>query len=205
MLTKLMKICILFLACDLSLYQCRIYGVHDEAKDKDFELELSWVCDESKRQHEKVYTRDKHAFSLDKQNLPYHVKYELCYRAVNTGSRRPRGAGEGSRPGSARGDGRRLETADHDALESYLHYSMLDRSIIYNHITTLCNRLEAARQFHFNVEPPQEKNVVLCSSIAVTYCLLLIYDEPHSLLFAQPLYLIQIVIYCPRSQIICER
>ncbi|CAJ1947820.1 unnamed protein product [Sphenostylis stenocarpa] len=31
-----------------------IYGVHDEAKDKDFELEMSWVCDESKRQHEKV-------------------------------------------------------------------------------------------------------------------------------------------------------
>ena len=34
--------------------QCRIYGVHDEAKDKAFELELSWICDESKRQHEKV-------------------------------------------------------------------------------------------------------------------------------------------------------
>lgn len=31
-----------------------IYGVHDEAKDKDFELEMSWVCDESNRQHEKV-------------------------------------------------------------------------------------------------------------------------------------------------------
>uniref|UniRef100_A0A0E0KQP4 Proteasome subunit alpha type n=1 Tax=Oryza punctata TaxID=4537 RepID=A0A0E0KQP4_ORYPU len=31
-----------------------VYGVHDEAKDKDFELELSWVCDESKRQHEKA-------------------------------------------------------------------------------------------------------------------------------------------------------
>ncbi|XP_066307085.1 proteasome subunit alpha type-3-like [Miscanthus floridulus] len=31
-----------------------IYGVHDEAKDKAFELELSWICDESKRQHEKV-------------------------------------------------------------------------------------------------------------------------------------------------------
>ncbi|KAG8068228.1 hypothetical protein GUJ93_ZPchr0005g15141 [Zizania palustris] len=31
-----------------------IYGVHDEAKDKAFELELSWVCDESNRQHEKV-------------------------------------------------------------------------------------------------------------------------------------------------------
>ncbi|XP_042060543.1 proteasome subunit alpha type-3-like isoform X2 [Salvia splendens] len=31
-----------------------IYGVHDEAKDKAFELELSWVCDESNCQHEKV-------------------------------------------------------------------------------------------------------------------------------------------------------
>jgi len=31
-----------------------IYGVHDEAKDKAFELELSWICDESKRQHQKV-------------------------------------------------------------------------------------------------------------------------------------------------------
>ncbi|KAK4346123.1 hypothetical protein RND71_036299 [Anisodus tanguticus] len=31
-----------------------IYGVHDEAKDKVFELEMSWVCDESNRQHQKV-------------------------------------------------------------------------------------------------------------------------------------------------------
>lgn len=31
-----------------------IYGVHDEAKDKAFELELSWICDESNRQHQKV-------------------------------------------------------------------------------------------------------------------------------------------------------
>ncbi|PSR90100.1 Proteasome subunit alpha type-3 like [Actinidia chinensis var. chinensis] len=31
-----------------------IYKVHDEAKDKAFELEMSWICDESKRQHEKV-------------------------------------------------------------------------------------------------------------------------------------------------------
>lgn len=31
-----------------------IYGVHDEAKDKDFELEMSWVCDDSNRQHVKV-------------------------------------------------------------------------------------------------------------------------------------------------------
>nr|GME21568.1 proteasome subunit alpha type-3-like [Ipomoea batatas] len=31
-----------------------IYGIHDEAKDKAFELEMSWVCDESNRQHQKV-------------------------------------------------------------------------------------------------------------------------------------------------------
>lgn len=31
-----------------------IYAVHDEAKDKAFELEMSWVCDESDRQHQKV-------------------------------------------------------------------------------------------------------------------------------------------------------
>ncbi|XP_078441161.1 20S proteasome alpha subunit G1 [Wolffia australiana] len=31
-----------------------IYGIHDEAKDKAFELEMSWVCDESDRQHQKV-------------------------------------------------------------------------------------------------------------------------------------------------------
>lgn len=35
---------------------CSIYGVHDEAKDKAFELEMSWVCDESNRQHQKVVT-----------------------------------------------------------------------------------------------------------------------------------------------------
>lgn len=28
--------------------------VHDELKDKNFELELSWVCKESKGLHEKV-------------------------------------------------------------------------------------------------------------------------------------------------------
>ncbi|TYI25889.1 proteasome subunit alpha type-3-like isoform X2 [Gossypium arboreum] len=31
-----------------------IYKLHDEAKDKAFELEMSWVCDESKQQHQKV-------------------------------------------------------------------------------------------------------------------------------------------------------
>jgi len=28
-----------------------IYKLHDDVKDKDFELELSWVCDESERKH----------------------------------------------------------------------------------------------------------------------------------------------------------
>ncbi|EFJ26434.1 hypothetical protein SELMODRAFT_270930 [Selaginella moellendorffii] len=31
-----------------------IYGVHDEAKDKAFELEMSWICDESNKEHQKV-------------------------------------------------------------------------------------------------------------------------------------------------------
>jgi len=31
-----------------------IYSVHDEAKDKAFELEMSWVCDESNREHQRV-------------------------------------------------------------------------------------------------------------------------------------------------------
>jgi len=31
-----------------------IYGSHDETKDKAFELEMSWVCDESDRQHVRV-------------------------------------------------------------------------------------------------------------------------------------------------------
>lgn len=31
-----------------------IYLVHDELKDKNFELELSWVCKDSNGFHEKV-------------------------------------------------------------------------------------------------------------------------------------------------------
>jgi len=31
-----------------------IYLIHDDVKDKDFELELSWVCDESNRMHQLV-------------------------------------------------------------------------------------------------------------------------------------------------------
>lgn len=31
-----------------------VYRLHDQSKDKDFELELSWVCEESKRMHQMV-------------------------------------------------------------------------------------------------------------------------------------------------------
>ena len=31
-----------------------IHTVHDEAKDKPFELEMSWVCDETGKRHERV-------------------------------------------------------------------------------------------------------------------------------------------------------
>jgi len=31
-----------------------IYSVHDDVKDKDFELELSWVCEESGWVHKQV-------------------------------------------------------------------------------------------------------------------------------------------------------
>lgn len=33
-----------------------IYQLHDDNKDKDFELQLSWVCDESNKRHVKVPT-----------------------------------------------------------------------------------------------------------------------------------------------------
>ena len=32
-----------------------IYKVHDEAKDKAFQLEMSWVCNMSKQQHQKNF------------------------------------------------------------------------------------------------------------------------------------------------------
>ena len=35
-------------------YQRSIYAVHDELKDRDWELELSWVCDESNNKHTRV-------------------------------------------------------------------------------------------------------------------------------------------------------
>lgn len=35
-------------------FHISIYNVHDDAKDKDFELELSWICAESKNLHQFV-------------------------------------------------------------------------------------------------------------------------------------------------------
>eukprot|EP00735_Rhodelphis_limneticus_P002603 TRINITY_DN1352_c0_g1::TRINITY_DN1352_c0_g1_i1::g.20020::m.20020 TRINITY_DN1352_c0_g1::TRINITY_DN1352_c0_g1_i1::g.20020 ORF type:complete len:268 (+),score=29.18,sp/O23715/PSA3_ARATH/57.77/2e-105,Proteasome/PF00227.21/1.1e-47,Proteasome_A_N/PF10584.4/1.3e-13,Proteasome_A_N/PF10584.4/5.5e+03 TRINITY_DN1352_c0_g1_i1:49-804(+) len=31
-----------------------LYALHDEVKDKDFEVEISWVCDETKRVHKPI-------------------------------------------------------------------------------------------------------------------------------------------------------
>lgn len=42
-----------------------IYGVHDEAKDKAFELEMSWICDESNREHQRVSFLSCHVFFAD--------------------------------------------------------------------------------------------------------------------------------------------
>ncbi|KAI8563516.1 hypothetical protein RHMOL_Rhmol03G0116600 [Rhododendron molle] len=52
--TLLLCIIILCYVANLAFVFWSIYKVHDEAKDKTFEFEMSWVCDESKRQREKV-------------------------------------------------------------------------------------------------------------------------------------------------------
>jgi riboflavin synthase len=31
-----------------------IHVVHDDAKDKEFELEISWICDESNKKHKLI-------------------------------------------------------------------------------------------------------------------------------------------------------
>lgn len=49
-------------SCELLLSS--IYKVHDEAKDKAFELEMSWVCDESKQQHQKVISHTIFGYAL---------------------------------------------------------------------------------------------------------------------------------------------
>ena len=43
-----------FIARSNVRFMCSIYKLHDEAKDKAFELEMSWICEESKREHQKV-------------------------------------------------------------------------------------------------------------------------------------------------------
>lgn len=43
-----------FIARSNMTFMCSIYKLHDEAKDKAFELEMSWICEESKREHQKV-------------------------------------------------------------------------------------------------------------------------------------------------------
>ena len=47
--------CLIRTHLDMSTFH-RIYAVHDDVKDKDFELELSWVCAESKGKHQFVPT-----------------------------------------------------------------------------------------------------------------------------------------------------
>ena len=33
---------------------CSLYSAHDESKDREFELELSWICPESGMRHQHV-------------------------------------------------------------------------------------------------------------------------------------------------------
>lgn len=53
-----MSFYIVFVWCSFCLYiqlvTCSIYIVHDEVKDKHFEMELSWVSAATKGRHEKV-------------------------------------------------------------------------------------------------------------------------------------------------------
>lgn len=60
-----------------------IYGVHDEAKDKDFELEMSWVCDESNRQHEKVSLGVKVTFMRMSFSFGYYIIMIILYMEWN--------------------------------------------------------------------------------------------------------------------------
>jgi len=54
--TELEKLKFSELTCREAVKECAriIYNAHDEAKDKDFELELSWICEESKWKHQFV-------------------------------------------------------------------------------------------------------------------------------------------------------
>jgi 20S proteasome subunit alpha 7 len=93
----LFKICIL-----TKPGQCRIYGVHDEAKDKAFELELSWICDESKRQHQKVLWDSYEEWSLNICGREFYCTFFLL--TCHTGSKWTVGARQGRCSGSFWGD-----------------------------------------------------------------------------------------------------
>ncbi|OMO81299.1 Armadillo repeat-containing protein 3 and Serine/threonine-protein kinase CTR1 [Corchorus capsularis] len=49
---------------ELRIRNSQIYKVHDEAKDKAFELEMSWVCDESKAQSNNIRRKNLMMMSL---------------------------------------------------------------------------------------------------------------------------------------------
>lgn len=54
--TELEKLDLATLSCRDALKEAAkiIYEVHDEVKDKDFELEMSWLCEETNWEHRKV-------------------------------------------------------------------------------------------------------------------------------------------------------
>eukprot|EP01110_Echinostelium_bisporum_P001431 TRINITY_DN13417_c0_g1_i1.p1 TRINITY_DN13417_c0_g1~~TRINITY_DN13417_c0_g1_i1.p1 ORF type:complete len:249 (+),score=56.38 TRINITY_DN13417_c0_g1_i1:37-783(+) len=66
--TELEKLKLNELTCKEAAYEVAriIHTVHDEVKDKEFELELSWICDDSKRVH---------------QYLPKDIRDEINTRA----------------------------------------------------------------------------------------------------------------------------
>eukprot|EP01091_Cochliopodium_minus_P007255 TRINITY_DN17160_c0_g1_i1.p1 TRINITY_DN17160_c0_g1~~TRINITY_DN17160_c0_g1_i1.p1 ORF type:complete len:259 (+),score=83.44 TRINITY_DN17160_c0_g1_i1:203-979(+) len=54
--TEIEKLKLENLTCRQALLEVSkiLHGVHDDIKEKDFELELSWLCEESKWEHRKV-------------------------------------------------------------------------------------------------------------------------------------------------------
>merc|ERR1712178_577201 len=54
--TSLEKLNLETLTCSEALFEVAkiIHEVHDDVKDKDFELELSWLCDETNGVHQLV-------------------------------------------------------------------------------------------------------------------------------------------------------
>ena len=57
---------------------CSIYAVHDEAKDKAFELEMSWICDESNREHLRVSTLLLNEMQKSVEDICMCYIYMLC-------------------------------------------------------------------------------------------------------------------------------